>query len=179
MHVDLVGPWLRAVEGHTHLLTVVDRTMRWASVIPLQSTTAQVVTDSFVANWVAHFGVPATITTDQATQFTVPTWQCMCRALGVKHVKTTAYQPQSNGMVECFHRQLKVVLHARCSGVDWLEHLLWLVLGLRAVPLGGVGPTCSAKRRGRCISSRGQVWALFNAAQRAAATSTCTAGCSS
>ena len=61
MHVDLVGPWPQTAEGHTHLLTVVDRTTRWAEAIPLQSTTAQVVADSFVANWVAHFGVPATI----------------------------------------------------------------------------------------------------------------------
>ena len=45
------------------------------------------------------FGVPATITTDQGTQFTGGTWQCMCRALGVKHVQTTAYHLQSNRMV--------------------------------------------------------------------------------
>ena len=82
VHVDLVGPWPRSAEGHTHLLTVVDRTTRWAEAIPLQSTTAQVVADSFVANWVACFGMPATITTDQGTQFTGSTWQCMCKALG-------------------------------------------------------------------------------------------------
>ena len=43
MHMDLVGPWPRTAEGHTHLLTIVDRTTRWAEAIPLQSTTAQVV----------------------------------------------------------------------------------------------------------------------------------------
>ena len=83
---------------------VVDRTTIWAEAIPLQSTTAQVVGDSFVANWVARFGMPATITTDQGTQFTGGTWQCMCKALGTKHLQTTAYDPQSNGMVERFHR---------------------------------------------------------------------------
>ena len=83
---------------------VVDRTTIWAEAIPLQSTTAQVVGDSFVANWVARFGMPATITTDQGTQFTRGTWQCMCKALGTKHLQTTAYDPQSNGMVERFHR---------------------------------------------------------------------------
>ena len=93
VHVDLVGPWTWSAEGHTHLLTVVDRSTRWTEAIPLQSTTAQVVADSFVANWVARFGVPTTITTDQGTQFTSSRWQCMCRALGSKHVQTTAYHP--------------------------------------------------------------------------------------
>ena len=74
-------------------VTVVDRTTRLAEAIPVQSTTAQVVADSFVANWVARFGVPAPITTDQGTQFTGGTWQCMCKALGSKHVRTTAYHP--------------------------------------------------------------------------------------
>ena len=134
VHVDLVGPWPRSEEGHTHLLTVVDRTTRWAEAILLQSTIAQVVADSFVANWVARFGLPATITTDQETQFTGSTWQCMCRALGSKHVPTTAYHPQANGMVERFHCQLKAVFRARCSGADWLEHLPWVLLGLFTAP---------------------------------------------
>ena len=134
MDVDLVGPWPQSAEGHTHLLTAVDRTTRWTEAIPLQSRTAQVVADSFVANWVARFGMPATITTDLGTQFTSSMWQCMCKALGSKHVRTTAYHPQANGMVEQFHRQLKAVLHARCSVGDWLEHLPWVLLGLRAAP---------------------------------------------
>ena len=81
VHVDLVGPWPQTAEGHTHLLTVVDWTTKWAEAIPLQSTTAQMVADSFVANWVALFGVPATITSDQGTP---GMRQCNCRALGSK-----------------------------------------------------------------------------------------------
>ena len=88
--MDLVEPWPRKAEGHTHLLSVVNRTTRWAKAIPLRSTTAQMVADSFLANWVARFGMPAIITTYQGTQFTSCTWQCMCRALGSKHVQTTA-----------------------------------------------------------------------------------------
>ena len=37
-------------------------------------------------------------------------------------------------MVERFHQQLKVDLHARCSRADWLEHLPWVLLGLCAAP---------------------------------------------
>ena len=42
-------------------------------------------------------------------------------------------------MVERFHHQLKVALCARCSSGDWLEHLPWVLLGLRAAPKEEVG----------------------------------------
>ena len=42
--------------------------------------------------------------------------------------------PQSNSKVERFHWQLKVALCARCSRADWLEHLPWVLLSLRATP---------------------------------------------
>ena len=95
--------------------------------------------------------MPATITTDQGTQFTGAMWQCMCRALGVKHMQTTAYHPQSNSMVDCFHRQLKAVLRARCSGADWLEHLPWPLLVLRAVPKEEAGVSAAKATYGHSL----------------------------
>jgi hypothetical protein len=57
-------------------------------------------------------------------------------------VQTTAYHPQSNGLVERFHRRLKEALQARAAGPDWLQHLPWVLLGIRsAIPLeGGLSP---------------------------------------
>ena len=134
VHVDLVGPLPASSKGHTYLLTMVDRTTRWPEVVPLNNISAQVVADAFVDTWVARFGVPSTVTTDRGTQFTGSTWQCLCRTLGVKHVTTTAYHPQANGLVERFHRQLKAALRARSGGKEWLEHLPWVLLGLRTAP---------------------------------------------
>jgi hypothetical protein len=83
---------------------------------------------------VASFAVPGTVTTDRGTQFTSALWSSTCTSLGIKHVLTTAYHPQSNGMVERVHRQFKDALCARGAGPAWHSHLPWVLLGLGAAP---------------------------------------------
>ncbi len=70
---------------------------------------ASTCADTFIANWVARFGVPATVTTDRGAQFMSPLWTAACTSMGIKHVLRTAYHPQSNGMVERVH-------------VEWVQH---------------------------------------------------------
>jgi hypothetical protein len=43
----------------------------------------------------------------------------------------TAYRPQSNGLVEQFHRRLKDALLSRAAAADWHDHLPWVLLGIR------------------------------------------------
>ena len=39
---------------------------------------------------------------------------------------------KGNGHVEWFHRHLKDALRIRCTGLDWSDHLPWVMLGLHA-----------------------------------------------
>lgn len=50
--------------------------------------------------------------------------------LGINHIRTTSNHPQSNGMVERFHRQLKQSIRATNS-TNWTEHLPLILLGIR------------------------------------------------
>ena len=100
----------------------------------MRSTSADACIDTFTANWVARFGVPARLTTDRGAQFVSHAWEVFCKRLGIEHVKTTAYHPQANGLVERSHRQLKDALRARLAGAAWPNHLPWVLLGLRAAP---------------------------------------------
>ena len=134
IHVDLVGPLQASSDGHTHIMTIIDRSTRWVEAIPLSSTTATACADALVAGWISRFGVPAVMVTDRGVQFTSAVWAVLCQRLGIKHNTTTAYHPQSNGMIERFHRQLKDSLRARLASTDWPSHLPWVLLGLRAAP---------------------------------------------
>ena len=134
LHLDLVGP-LPCSEGYSYLLTVIDRFSRWIEAIPLQSITAQHCATALLRHWVARFGVPASIVTDRGRQFTSGLWLELSRLLGISLSQTTAYHPQSNGMIERQHRTLKDRLVARACATgsnSWMDHLPFVLLGLRS-----------------------------------------------
>ena len=57
-----------------HVMTIIDRSTGWVEVLPLSSTTATACADAFMADWIARYGVPASITTDRGVQFTLAVW---------------------------------------------------------------------------------------------------------
>ena len=130
VHIDLVGPLPVSADGYNFILTMIDRSTRWLEATPLKNTSATSCADSFVATWVSRFGVPEYLTSDRGHAI----WTILCSRLGISHSFTTAYHPQSNGMIERAHRQLKDALRARVAAVDWPSHLPWVLLGLRAAP---------------------------------------------
>jgi hypothetical protein len=81
----------------------------------------------------------------------------MCSTLGVQHITTTAYHPQSNGLVERLHRQLKEALRSRECGGKWLEHLSWVLLGVRATPKDLAGVSTAEAVYGSPLTLPGQL----------------------
>ena len=130
IHIDIVGP-LPTSRGFTYLLTCVDRFTRWPEAIPLTSITAETVAQAFISGWIARFGVPSTIITDRGRQFESQLWSSLMSLLGTKRSRTTAYHPQTNGMVERFHRQLKAALKTQPNPNAWMDTLPLILLGIR------------------------------------------------
>ncbi len=100
VHVDIVGP-LPPSNGFRYLLTCIDHFTRWITISDITDKTAA---NAFVSGWISRFG---TITTDRGAQFESHLWNELMNLLGSSRIRTTAYHPIANGMVERFHRQLK------------------------------------------------------------------------
>jgi Integrase core domain len=138
LHINIVGP-LPPSQQYKHVLTMIDRSTRWLEAVPLQGITAAGCARALFEVWVARFGVPAVLTSDRGPHFTSSVWAVLCEKLQIKHMTTTAYHPQSNGVLERVHRSLKAALCARCGGTRWAEELPWVLLGLRAAPRDNTG----------------------------------------
>ena len=140
VHIDIVGP-LPPSDGHSYLLTCVDRYTRWPEAFPMGDISAETVARVFVANWVARFGAPSTITTDRGRQFESHLFRALTNILGTTRIRTTAYHPAANGVVERLHRTLKSSLMTR-DRPRWSESLPVVLLGIRTAIKNDLG--CSA-----------------------------------
>src|SRR5699024_10808718 len=56
----------------------------------------------------------------------------LTRILGTHHIRTSSYNPRTNGMIERFHRQLNASLKCVATDHTWSEALPIVLLGIRS-----------------------------------------------
>ena len=157
LHADLVA--MPMSNGCNHVLTIIDRFTRWPVAVPIKDIGADTVIDALSLHWIAVYGVPETITTDRGSQFTSRIWNQLLQTWGIKHNLTTAYHPQSNGLVERLHRRLKESLITLCNDEreKWYWKLPMTLLALRTTVKPDIGACPSDLVYGEGISVPGQL----------------------
>ncbi|XP_058817794.1 uncharacterized protein K02A2.6-like [Topomyia yanbarensis] len=101
LHVDYAGPF----EGH-YFLIIVDSYSKWPEIIRTQTITSRTTIELMFETF-ARYGLPETIVTDNGTQFSSNQFKEFCESLGIVHIRTAPYHPQSNGQAERFVDTLK------------------------------------------------------------------------
>ena len=112
VHIDLVGPFKETHSGYKYILTMCDRLSRYLEMVPLKDMTAPMVTQAFINNWLARYGLPEALISDQGSQFESYIFHNLLSKLRIAKKRTTAYRPQTNGRLERMHREIKRSLRA-------------------------------------------------------------------
>ena len=102
--MDIVGPLPRTARGNRYILTVVDHFTKHVEAYPLPDQEAASIARVFLNEFVARFGVPYVVHTDQGANFESSLMKELCKVLGIAKTRTTPYHPQCDGQVERMNR---------------------------------------------------------------------------
>jgi transposase InsO family protein len=123
--MDFVGPLPETARGHRFLLTFIDTFSNWAEAIPVPDSTSAALAEAMYESLICRHGVPNFILTDRGRQFVGNMNTNFMTLLGVKHLRTTAYSPNANGICERMHRyigqQLRTLSNTELN--DWDKHI--------------------------------------------------------
>jgi len=109
--IDITGPHPKSARQNQFILIyVVDQFSKWAEAIPIRNHTAPVVARSLMIHVFSRYGVPFQLLSDRGPEFESELFTQLMKSLEIDMLRTTAYKPSTNGVVERFHRTLNSML---------------------------------------------------------------------
>lgn len=112
-------------KDNRYVLVVMDYFTKYMNLYALPDQTATTVAKCLFEDYICRHGVPRSLHTDQGRQFDSDLIKELCRFLGVRKTRTSAYHPMSDGMVERANRSLKdqIAKFLYSKGGEWDDHL--------------------------------------------------------
>ena len=139
--VDILGPINpSSASGKKFILTYVDLASRYSDAIALRSIDSESVAHALF-EICSRVGFPEVLTSDNGTNFTSKTFEAFLSLLRVRHIRTSVYHAQSNGVCERYNGTLKRCLR-RLAADDprhWDRCLPALLFSYRDTPHSSTG----------------------------------------
>ena len=128
-HTDLM--YLRIADSWYFLVTVLDAYSRYVVHWELLTTMTAADVRLVIQQALEHTGAQPRIVTDNGAQFTAAEFKDLVRRFALEHIRIRTYHPESNGLVERFHRSTRNALEdqgltnlaqARTVIAAWVQH---------------------------------------------------------
>lgn len=120
--------------GLAYVLVFIDMFTRWAELkVFSHCPGAAEVTEALYTQVVARHGAPEYLLSDNGSNMSAQLVKNVCAELATKHITSSPYSPQTNGMVERFNRTFKnlLALAAQEQPSQWLEYVPMVLFAYR------------------------------------------------
>ena len=124
----------RSYQGNQYAVVFMDYLTKWPEVFPVSDQSAATVARLLVEEIVSRHGVPTEVLSDRGRAFLSGLMKEIERLLGFHELNTSAYHPQTDGLVEGFNRTLTTMLAKTVEkgGKNWDRRLPFVLFAYRA-----------------------------------------------
>ena len=149
--IDHVGPLDKSKKGYEYIIVAQDYLTKW----PIAEATRTTNTEEALAfvrdRIISVYGSPKQIITDKGAAFTSHQWSKMMEKWRIKHVTTSAANPQANGQVERMNQTILKSLRRTLSieKERWPDMLQLILMDYRVTPQDTTGYSPSILLFGR------------------------------
>ena len=141
--IDFQGPFETTARGNKHTCTISDyhTKIKFTRAIPTDDAQHTV---GVLAEYISIYGAPKCILSDRGKTFESTLVRGLYLAFGIRGIRTSAYHPQTNGMVERYHRDQPGMLFQYCHEhpADWDIYIVYLTYAYNGMlhPTIGMSP---------------------------------------
>ncbi|UYV74121.1 K02A2.6-like [Cordylochernes scorpioides] len=132
LHMDLAGPFMGRM-----FLVIVDAYTKWLKIFILKEITSRTII-YHLRQVFARFGLPELLVTDNGRQFVSKELEEFTKMNGIRHTKTSPYNPSTNGLAERYVRYIGSDVYFRnyAAGPKWKQGTILKLLSCRHYLIG-------------------------------------------
>lgn len=123
--VDTLGPFKADSKGFKYCIIFIDYFTRYSICIPVREQSAITTARIFLEQIVYRFGAPSYLLSDRGSNYMSDIMNEIRRMTKTKGLNTTAYHPQTNGLVERFNHTIVQIISLICDVKvdDWSDYI--------------------------------------------------------
>lgn len=142
--LDFVTDLPESATGDNAILNVIDRATRMVHCIPCKKTITAAQTAKLYWRHVGKLhGVPKILYSDRGSVFTGDFWRTLWATLGTQLHFSTAYHPQTQGVIEKMNQlvsqTLRCIIHQLGDVSEWKAHLATVEFAINSLPNRSTG----------------------------------------
>ncbi|WKA04769.1 hypothetical protein VitviT2T_022776 [Vitis vinifera] len=127
--IDIIGKISpKSSSGHEFILVAIDYFTKWVEAASYARLTSSGVASFIRSHIICRYGVPHELISDRGVHFRAEV-DTLVQRYGIRHHRSSAYRPQTNGAVEAANKNIKRILRKMVeTSRDWSEKLpfaLW------------------------------------------------------